>query len=60
MHELSSRLLRRVGDTSFMAVGGGDPAGPGGCALRHHARRQRHLPRDAALRLVSKMAGSTV
>ena len=56
LHELN-RLLRGATDTTFTSIASRAPPVPAGRALRHHARR-RHAGcrRDAALRLIGKMA----
>ena len=55
LHELN-RLLRGAGDTSFTAVGGSDPWVPADVRYVITLDADTRLPRDAALRLVGKMA----
>lgn len=55
LHELN-RLLRGADDTSFMAVGGRPPQVPEDVQYVITLDADTRLPRDAALRLVGKMA----
>ncbi|MCK0208665.1 glycosyl transferase [Starkeya koreensis] len=55
LHELN-RLLRGADDTSFMAVGGRPPQVPADVRYVITLDADTRLPRDAALRLVGKMA----
>ncbi|WP_029349199.1 glucoamylase family protein [Bosea sp. 117] len=55
LHELN-RLLRGADDTSFMAVGGRPPQVPEDVRYVITLDADTRLPRDAALRLVGKMA----
>lgn len=55
LHELN-RLLRGADDTSFMAVGGRPPEVPVDVRYVITLDADTRLPRDAALRLIGKMA----
>jgi cyclic beta-1,2-glucan synthetase len=55
LHELN-RLLRGATDTSFIAVDGHPPAVPGGVRYVIILDADTQLPRDAAKRLIGKMA----
>lgn len=55
LHELN-RLLRGASDTSFVSPGGGMPSVPGGVRYVLTLDADTRLPRDAALRLIGKMA----
>ncbi|MEZ0213914.1 MAG: glucoamylase family protein [Xanthobacteraceae bacterium] len=55
LHELN-RLLRGAGDTSFMALGGRPPQAPADVRYVITLDADTRLPRDAAVRLVGKMA----
>jgi len=55
LHELN-RLLRGATDTTFMPVGGMDPAVPPDTRYVITLDADTRLPRDAALRLIGKMA----
>ncbi|MEA2782803.1 MAG: cyclic beta,2-glucan synthetase [Rhodospirillaceae bacterium] len=55
LHELN-RLLRGASDTSFLPIGGRPPAAPPGVRYVITLDADTRLPRDAARRLVGKMA----
>ena len=55
LHELN-RLLRGAADTSFMAIAGAAPRTPADVRYVITLDADTRLPRDAALRLVGKMA----
>jgi cyclic beta-1,2-glucan synthetase len=55
LHELN-RLLRGASDTSFIATGGAPPAVPDGVRFVITLDADTRLPRDAARRLVGKLA----
>ncbi len=55
LHELN-RLLRGATDTTFMSVGGHPPHAPAGVRYVITLDADTRLPRDAALRLIGKMA----
>jgi len=55
LHELN-RLLRGATDTSFAPVGGEPPSVPAGVRYVITLDADTRLPRDAALRLIGKMA----
>ena len=55
LHELN-RLLRGAGDTNFLAVGGRPPAPPAGVRYVITLDADTRMPREAARRLVGKMA----
>ncbi len=55
LHELN-RLLRGATDTSFMAIGGRAPEVPAGVRYVITLDADTRLPRDAAARLIGKMA----
>jgi len=57
LHELN-RLLRGATDTTFVALDGSTPAVPSGVRYVLTLDADTRLPRDAALRLVGKMAHS--
>ncbi|MDW9423234.1 glycosyl transferase, partial [Yersinia enterocolitica] len=55
LHELN-RLLRGATDTSFIATAAGEPQVPAGVRYVITLDADTRLPRDAALRLIGKMA----